>query len=263
MKSKNVATFLAFLGGIFGIHKFYLNDHQVGIFYLLLTFLTIKFYPFTIFLGIFDAVRLMNMSEEKFDAKYNKGKKRRTLPAQRQRRQSSRTARQEEIRMERDRNNHKKIASKQRNNPFRKSADKKLEEYDLDGALEDYQKATELAPADMDMHFSLACIYSLKENVDKSLHHLEKAISMGYKNVDKINTKDELAYLRIQPEFEAFVASGYTRKNTPREMQPPKDDLLQNDALLAQLNKLKEMRERGLLSDKEFAYEKERLTRKK
>ena len=86
---------------------------------------------------------------------------------------------------------------------------------------------------------------------------------MGYKNVDKINTKDELAYLRIQPEFEAFVASGYTRKNTPREMQPPKDDLLQNDALLAQLNKLREMRERGLLSDKEFAYEKERLTRKK
>ncbi len=269
MTNKNTAAILAFFGGLIGLHKFYLKEPGAGIFYILLTFLTARFFlPVSIILGVLDAIRLFSMSQEQFDAKYNKGRRRNSQPRQRQnqgynQRQRSRTAMQEEIRMERDRNNHhNKIAKKQRNNPFRKSADKKFEEYDLDGALEDYQKATEITPADSLMHFNLACIYSLKENTDKSLHHLEKAISMGFKNVEKINTKDELAYLRIQPEFEKFVADGYSRKNRPTEMTPPKGDLLQNDALLAQLNKLKEMRERGLLSDKEFAYEKERLTRK-
>lgn len=214
-------------------------------------------------LGVFDAIRLNSMSTEQFDTKYNRRRGRRSVPPQnRQRQRASSNSRQEEIRMERQRSQNLKLSKKQRNNPFRKSADKKFQEYDLEGALEDYQKATEIAPADMDMHFNLACIYSLKEDKDRSFHHLEKAISMGFKNIDKINTKDELAYLRIQPEFETFVANGYTQTNKPNAMQPPKDDLLQNDVLLAQLNKLKEMRERGLLSDKEFAYEKERLTRK-
>ncbi len=261
MKNKTTAALLALFGGSFGLHKFYLGEPQTGIMYLIITFITANFFPVGALLGVIDAIRLFSMSSQKFDAKYSKNKRTSNQPRQRQR-QRSRNSRQEEIKMQRDRNNYKAISKKQRNNPFRKSADQKFEEYDLDGALEDYEKATEITPADMSMHFNLACIYSLKENIDKSLHHLEKAISMGYKDVDEINTKDELAYLRIQPEFESFVADGYTRKNQPAAMQPPKDDLLQNDALLAQLNKLKEMRERGLLSDKEFAYEKERLKRR-
>ena len=264
MKNKRTATLLAFFGGIVGLHKFYTDEPVQGIFYIFLSFLTIGFFlPVSMILGVFDAIRLNSMSTEQFDTKYNRRRGRRNVPPQnRQRQRASSNSRQEEIRMERQRSQNLKLSKKQRNNPFRKSADKKFQEYDLEGALEDYQKATEITPADMDMHFNLACIYSLKEDKDRSFHHLEKAISMGFKNIDKINTKDELAYLRIQPEFETFVANGYTQTNKPNAMQPPKDDLLQNDVLLAQLNKLKEMRERGLLSDKEFAYEKERLTRK-
>jgi TM2 domain-containing membrane protein YozV len=262
MKSKTTAALLALFGGSFGLHKFYLGEPQTGILYLAVTFLTSKFFPIGTLLGVIDAIRLFSMSTQAFDANYgNKGIPNQARQRQRQR-QRARNPRQEEIKMQRDRHSYKVISKKQRNNPFRKSADQKFEEYDLDGALEDYKKATEIAPADKDMHFNLACIFSLKENIDKSLYHLDKAISMGYKNVEQINTKDELAFLRIQPEFEAFVVDGYTLKSQPSVMQPPKDDLLQNDALLAQLNKLKEMRERGLLSDKEFAYEKERLKRR-
>jgi len=256
MKSKNLAAILALAGGSIGLHKFYTGQVGAGIFYVVLMFVTAGIVP--AILGVIDAVKLFSMSQQQFDRIYNESRPSgRNMPRQRRR-----TQRQEDIHMERQRSNSSKISAKQRNNPFRKSADKKFEEYDLDGALDDYKKATEITPADNEMHFNLACIYSLKEEVDQSLHHLDMARKMGFVDVEKIKTKDELAYLRIQPEYDAFVNNGYRQQRVPGTT-PPKEDLLQNDALLAQLNKLKEMRERGLLSEKEFSYEKERLTRRR
>lgn len=263
-KNKLVAALLAFFGGSFGLHKFYLGDAGSGVFYIILSIMTAGFFlPIATILGVIDAVRLFMMSTADFENKYGKrninGRQRTTGQKAGSR---TRSNRQNEVIRERDRHNNKKITSKQRNNPFRKSADKKFEEYDLDGALDDYAKATEITPADKEMHFNLACIYSLKENTDKSLHHLEQAFDMGFKNIEKIKTVDELAYLRIQPQYDAFMTNGYKNSSRAKSVAPPKDDLLQNDALLAQLNKLKEMRERGLLSEKEFLYEKDRLGRR-
>ena len=266
MKNKTVAGLLALFGGAIGLHKFYTNDPGAGIFYIIITMFTAGFFlPVGALLGLLDAVRFFTMSDQAFDGKYNKGRGRgrqsargRNVPQR-----SQRNPRQTQIQEERARYNNKTITSKQRNNPFRKSADRKFAEYDLEGALEDYAKATELTPADMDMHFNMACIYSLKEDLDKSLHHLEEAMKMGFKNVEKINNIDQLAYLRIQPEFDAFVANGYKQRQRSSRNVTPQKDLLQEDALLAQLNKLKEMRDRGLLSEKEFTYEKERLTRRR
>lgn len=257
-RNKLVAALLALFGGAFGLHKFYLKDPGSGIFYIILFVMTRGFFPVAALLGVLDAIRLFTMSTAAFDAKYNK-----SSSAGRKSGQSRNTnRRQNEVTRERDRHNNRQLTSKQRNNPFRKSADRKFEEYDLEGALEDYAKATEITPADKEMHFNLACIHSLKENTEKSLHHLEKAIDLGFKDMERIKTVDELAYLRIQPEYDAFVANEYKNTTRPKSVTPPKDDLLQNDALLAQLNKLKEMRERGLLSEKEFLYEKDRLRRR-
>jgi len=263
-KNKLVAALLAFFVGSFGLHKFYLGDAGSGIFYIILAIMTAGFFiPIATILGVIDAVRLFTMSTAEFEDKYGKRRvNRRQGPARQTAGARARSNRQNEIIRERDRHNNRKITNKQRNNPFRKSADKKFEEYDLEGALDDYGKATEITPADKEMHFNLACIYSLKENTDKSLHHLEKAFDLGFKNVEKIKTVDELAYLRIQPQYDAFMANGYKNTSRAKSVTPPKDDLLQNDALLAQLNKLKEMRERGLLSEKEFLYEKDRLRRR-
>lgn len=267
-KSKLTAAVLALFGGVIGLHKFYLNDPGSGIFYAVLGVMTrsIIGFPISIFLGVLDAVRLFSMSTEKFDAKYNKSKSRRRSRQNRNRNNqgSYRVQRTDrDVRMERKRQrNSQTISRKQRSNPFRKSADLKYKEYDLEGALEDYAKATEITPADKDMHFNMACIYSLLEKPEQSLIHLEQAIDMGYKNVEAIKTVDELAYLRIQPEYDDFIANGYKRNTRKKSVTPPKDDLLQDDLLLAQLNKLKELRSKGMLSEKEYLYEKEKLKRK-
>lgn len=262
MKSKSTAAILALIGGIFGIHKFYLGRQGAGVFYSLLTvFSSSGFgFPISMFLGVIDAIVLFTMSEQRFNARYNKHAEANPV---RQRSRGSRSSSKKEIRRQRERNKYNdNIASKQRNNPFRRSADKKYKEYDLEGALHDYAKAAEITPADKEMHFSMANIYSLMEDVDKSLYHLEQAIEMGFSDKEKIKTEDGLAYLRVQPAYDAFIANGYKRTPSNNRIAPPKGDLLQDDVLLAQLKKLKELRTKGMLSEKEYSYEKEKLLRR-
>jgi len=256
-KSKTTAAIFALLGGMIGMHKFYLNDPGSGIFYTFLTIAFGRFFPIALILGVIDAIRLFSMSDEQFDTKYNKKAVRRSV--QRRRKYNSSSERERD--MQRDRYKYKETKTRKRSNPFRKSADLKFKEYDLEGALDDYQKAAEISEPDKNVHFNLACIYSLMEKKENSFHHLEEAVKLGYKNVEKISTVDELAFLRIQPEFVSFKENGFIMKRS-RAVNPPKDDLLQDDLLLSQLNKLKELRTRGLLSEKEFSLEKQKLLRK-
>lgn len=262
-KSKLTAAMLALFGGAFGLHKFYLNDPGSGIFYVILTMMTSKLFPIAAMLGVIDAIRLFSMSTQKFEAKYNKNSRNRNRGVRntKVRGRSPRTNR--DMEMERSKYKYDRVTQKkQRNNPFRKSADEKFKEYDLEGALADYEKAVEITPADKEMHFNIACIYSLLEKKELSLENLELAIKKGYKNLEHLKVVDELAYLRIQPEWDAFVNNGYKITKTNKAIEPPKGDLLQDDVLLAQLNKLKELRSRGMLSEKEFSYEKEKLMRR-
>ena len=76
--------------------------------------------------------------------------------------------------------------------------------------------------------------------------------------MNKVLEIDDFAFLRIQEDFEAFKEAGFKQEKA-KSLEPPKDDLLQDDLLLSQLNKLKNLREKGLLSEKEFLYEKEKL----
>lgn len=258
-KSKNLAALFALFGGSFGLHKFYLNDPGSGMFYFFLSMMTGRFFPIATILGVIDAVRLFSMSTENFNAKYNKHESARRRPVRRGRQPQSRRSRENE--MARQRYQFEESSKKKRNNPFRKSASSKFKEYDLEGALEDYERAAEINDHDKDSLFNIACIYSLMEKPDQSFLYLDKAVKAGFKNFEKITSVDELAYLRIQPEFDGFKENGYIY-NRQKSVTPPKDDLLQNDVLLSQLNKLKELRSRGLLSEKEFIYEKDKLLRK-
>jgi TM2 domain-containing membrane protein YozV len=66
MKNKYLAILLAFFGGGFGIHKFYLGEKVAGILYLLFSW---TFIPSI--LAIFDFIGLLLISETKFNAQYN------------------------------------------------------------------------------------------------------------------------------------------------------------------------------------------------
>jgi hypothetical protein len=133
-----------------------------------------------------------------------------------------------------------------------------------------------LEPDDISLHFNLACAFSLTEKPEQAYFHLSKAVSNGFKDFNKIQSHDDLAYLRIQPGFHDFEQNGYVQVNTipviekeeiietPKETQEKpieEKNPLNDDILLSQLNKLDELRNRGLISDREFQMEKRKLLR--
>lgn len=251
-KSKILAALFALFGGTFGIHRFYLRETGAGIFFIMLTLFTGALrMPITGILGFIDAVRYLMMSQRDFDRRYN------PEYYEQQRRNPKQTrSRQKDV--YRDRRGAQQV-SKGRSNPFKKTGVQKYKDYSITEAIEDFEKGLEIEPRDVALHFNLACAYSMEENKDKSLYHLDQAIKNGYKDFEKIKTKDDLAFLRIQEEYETFIGNGYklTKSNNA-----PKDNLLQDDILLSQLNKLAELRKKGLLSEEEFVIEKQKLMRK-
>lgn len=251
MRNRTVAAFMALFGGSFGLHKFYLRTPGPGIIYLMLLFMSIRIFamPLSAILGIIDAMRLFMMTDREFDKKYN------PEMAGRERRQS-RTSRDPRSRRATPQASNKR----QRANPFKKSGIRKYKEYDLDEAIVDFQKGLEIEPDDLALHFNIACAYSLTEQKDMAFDHLSKAVKLGFKDFDKISTHDDLAYLRIQPEFEAFKADGYQLKQTTEQ----KGDITVNkdDRLLAQLNKLKDLREKGIISEADYNYETKKILRR-
>lgn len=151
---------------------------------------------------------------------------------------------------------------KPKNNPFKKSGIEKYKDYDYDGAIEDFEKALQINPKDVAVHFNLACAYSLTENKDKAFEHLDKAVQLGFSDFEKIKEHDALAYLRIQDEFDAFEQNGFRKgkEMTSGGGNAPLSPA-ENQNLLEQLKKLAELREQGLLTEEEFVAQKKRLLR--
>ncbi len=161
------------------------------------------------------------------------------------------------------------------NEPYKSSGIRKYKDYDYDGAIEDFKQALEINPKDIAVHFNIACAYSLNEKADMSFYHLDKAVALGFNDFKKIQEHDALAYLRIQDEFDKFKSNGYRISKPKREetektpeipnenssdtMDELEEENLASGDLLQQLQKLGELREKGLLTDEEFATQKRKL----
>lgn len=262
-----IAGLLAFIGGAFGIHRFYLNDIGGGVFYIFLFFVTARFFPVTVLLGVIEAIRLFNMSPEEFDEKYNnrpRGKSRRFQGSNRpsyKRERTNGNKRQRTNGSGRNTSYNRRNTPVPRRNPFKTSGMEKYKDFDLDEAIVDFNKALKIAEKDPDIHFYLAATHSLSENKEKAFKHIALAVEYGLKDPDKIDSFEDLAYIRIQDEYESFKNNGY---KYPIKPDSPKSDekveeVLDDDILLSQLNKLDELRKRGLISNEEFLIEKDKL----
>jgi TM2 domain-containing membrane protein YozV len=256
-KNRIIAGLLAFVLGTFGVHQFYLNKTASGVFYIFLFIVTMSFFPVTMILGFLEAVNFFNMSEEKFQRKYNKDVP--GLFGDYQRKPGPTFEKRSNGNTPAPRFNPR-TARIPRKNPFKINGSMKYKDFDLKGAEEDYQKALGLAEFDPEIHFDLAAIYSLMEQKEKAFHHLELAVQYGLADTQKINTYEDLAFVRIQDEFEAFRDNGFKVPVKPREKQAGTDSGPINDTLLAQLNSLADLRKRGLITEEEFAIEKEKLS---
>lgn len=243
---------MAFIGGIFGIHKFYLGDPGAGIFYVFLTMMTVELFPVSVILGIIDGMRYLMMPPAEFDRKFNGKRRSRKNP-----RRKSRKPQREQYERRKEMNRGKSV----RSNPFKKSAIKKYKDFDIEEAIEDFHKALKIDPKDISIYFNLACAYSLMEDKEKAFKYIETAVAHGLKDQERILKHDDLAFIRIQPEFEEFKMNGFrqsAKKRTKIPVEGP-DQKRMDDILLAQLNRLMELRKKGVLTEQEFIRERKKV----
>ena len=244
-KKKWVAAILAFFFGIFGAHRFYLEQRKYGIIYLSLFFLGAFIIPgfgqlvaIPAILGFIDFISFLSMSRETFDAKFNTE----VMAKQEEKRQA----------VEAEASDPKHLLRLQFEQHFKKGIEE-YREYDYKEAIEQLLKAIEIKYDVPEAHFLLARCYSMGEDAERAITHLEAAVAFGLKKPERIKTHDDLAYLRIQPGFEKFEANNYRIPAEPI----PKSDFLELDEpakpdLLEQLSQLQKQWKAGQLTDEEF-----------
>ncbi len=271
MKDKNVAGILALFLGWLGIHRFYLGQGGLGVAYLIFSWT-----PVIWIISFIDAISFFMMDKENFDRKYNRRfmddfyLERDTDFDRRRARSQSRKYRRERRREERGEYGRprprqmqsQKPQPRKKPNPYKKRGIEKYRDYDYDGAIEDFIKALEIDPTDIATHFNIACAYSLNEDTDKAFEHLDKAVALGFKDFQKLKEHDALAYIRIQDEFDKFEKNGFRLVQTLQsstEDEKEEDILSTTPDLLDQLNKLGELKDKGLLTEEEFVSQKRKL----
>lgn len=258
MKKKGTTALLALVFGIFGMHRFYLGERFKGFVMLFIFFVTISItieageplIMFPAILALIDAVLFFVKPKEDFDEKYNakylgredyyEGK----TSSRRRKRKTERRIEVESI------------------NTFKESGMRKYDDYDIVGAITDFRKALNSNFKDQQVHYLIACCYSINEEPERSLFHLDKAVDFGFIDFDTIHSVDALAFLRTNIRFEEFVKNSYQIPRYLPEEQDAQLDLMEDakaNDLLDQIAALGELYEKGVLTPDEFQTQKQKL----
>ena len=263
MKNKVTAALLAFFLGTIGTHRFYLGQPVLGFAYFIFAILAMAItvaegVPIIAIAGtvaFMDAVLFAVMPKAQFDKQYNKKFARESLQTRKAPKKTEyvRSERVPQSRQEKDFHYLK-----------RKGIEAYRDQY-LEDAIAYFNDALDLQPEDPAIHFNLACCHSrLEESID-AFFHLEKAVEYGFDDMKKIHDHKALAYLRTLEDFELFVENGYQSKPLDLPDLEKEDDLLEqlnqtkSQELLDKLKQLSELRNKGILTEEEFAEQKRRL----
>ena len=250
-KRKFKAGLLALLFGVFGVHRFYLQQRNYGLVYLTISLVAIFVNPFDGMMGIMgviafvDAILFWTMSRDQFDAKYN----------------PELFEKEAEFRAEKS---NQKDHLQSQYSIFFKRAEEHYDDYRYEEAAEELRKAVQIKYDEPEAHFFLACCYSFLENVPKAFSHLDAAVAFGLKDTDRIQQHPDLAFLRTQSQYDLFKNNGF---RTLEELPPlPKQDKpakpSTDDNLLEQLNQLHKLYLDGILTEEEYLKQEEQMKSK-
>ena len=251
-KNRWFAALMAVVFGFVGVHKLYLGKIGGFILYLFLFFMSVSifFMPLTFIFGLIDSFKIMSMSDEEFDEKYNYGVPQGIPRGRLEKRREEQMTKYNRPQV----NNINNFKNKTKISTLKNSGLKKYKDFDLDDAILDFVKVLELNPKDSNTHFTVACAYSLTEQKEKAFRHLSLAVETGMDDVNRIITHDDLAFVRIQPEFDNFKKGGF--RYTLMD-----NNSTQQEAILHQLQKISDLRNRGLLSELDFNVERKKILR--
>lgn len=293
MKEKNLAAVLAFFGGSVGLHRFYLGQIGLGILYVIMSpiALLLGVIDAIVFLSMdqqtFDAKYNKNQYNpaQPTREQYQTPKQQRPLTDRQRRHQQRERERQqrEQRRQESQRRTRRQPTTRARTAPTpprqappandgiaeRQAGLRYFKDFEYDRAIIAFERALAKNPKDVASHFNIACSYSCEEEADKAFYHLDRAVALGFSDFERIRTHDSLAFLRVQDRYEAFETNGFRLAPDLSEEEvvlenPIKQEALVelpeiNDDLLEQLQRLATLREKGLLTEGEFATQKKRL----
>lgn len=98
-------------------------------------------------------------------------------------------------------------------------------------------------------NFRMSVIYAQSRNASKSFYYLEKAINSGFSNIDFIKTTPQLRFIQEHSDFEMFISSF---------LKQPTVTISSTDRY-ADLEKISNLRDKGVLNEEEFQIEKAKI----
>ena len=251
-KSKWAAGLLALFFGPLGVHRFYLGQRVLGAVMLSLFFSFIfilgmaEFIAVLGFVSFIDFLLFFTMSRAAFDARYNK--------------EEGHTASQNLSTHQQPATDPKELLSNQFD-LYKERAVAAYRSYNYDEAIQQLQKAIEIRYDEPEVHFLIARCYSVNEEATKALSHLDVAVAFGLQAPERIAQHPDLAYLRMDPQYESFQANGFRLPKAPPALD---SDLFEEEApgqsdLLEQLNELQRQWESGILTEEEYLMLQQRI----
>ena len=266
MKNKHITAFLALFLGFIGVHRFYLGQRLLGILYILLFFA----FGISFIVALIDFLGFLFMNQKRFDYLYNRKyfgedfKDYLMSQGEKKKRSSGAPLKKKKMPEYRIKNKYDGILE------LKKEGKELFNQFDYHEAIEVFKKVLAIKPSDASAHFNLGCSYSIIENKEKAYRHLALAIENGFDDFEKIKTHPKLAFLRVQPDWDERFKAQF--KDSPA-LQAPGENLLDDihskeslelpdegkGKILVKLKELKDLRDRGEISDSEFTREKKRL----
>lgn len=244
MKSKSTAAILALIFGIFGLHRYYLGKKFQGILHTIMFFITFLISTnnpsleaallLPAILGFMDAILLFVMPRQEFDEKYN-----------------ARYLEFEPI---------KQDPKESLFDYYKSLGINKYRELDFAGAAHSFLESIEKFGDSPQVHFNLACCYSMLNDAEMTYLHLEKAVSNGLDNLEKIHEHKALAFIRQDESFNSFVKNNYKRP-----LNDVQAEIAENNTegekldLYGSLLKLGDLKEKGIINEEEFNHQKKKI----